>query len=172
MGADLPWSRKWIGHKTIKLTLTRALHDQFWDDYQHLASCLDTPETYLFLKFFKNLFNWRLITLQHYSGFCHTLTWISHGFTCVPHHEPLSQLPSHPIPLGHPSSLALSTMSHASNLDWRSVSYIRFNAILSNYPTAILSHRVQKSVLCICISFSVSHTGSLLPSFKFHIYIC
>ena len=33
-------------------------------------------------------FNWRLITLQYYSGFCHTLTWISHGCTCVPHPEP------------------------------------------------------------------------------------
>ena len=28
--------------------------------------------------------SWRLITLQYFSGFCHTLTWISHGFTCVP----------------------------------------------------------------------------------------
>ena len=26
---------------------------------------------------------WRLIPLQYCSGFCHTLTWISHGFTCV-----------------------------------------------------------------------------------------
>ena len=29
--------------------------------------------------------SWRLITLQYCSGFCHTLTWISHGFTCIPH---------------------------------------------------------------------------------------
>ena len=36
-------------------------------------------------------FNWRLITLQYCSGFCHMLTWISHGYTCVPHPE----LPSH-----------------------------------------------------------------------------
>ena len=42
--------------------------------------------------------SWRLITLQYCSGFCHTLTWISHGFTCVPHPEPLSHLPPHPIP--------------------------------------------------------------------------
>ena len=35
--------------------------------------------------FFSFIFiSWRLITLQYYSGFCHTLTWISHGFTCVP----------------------------------------------------------------------------------------
>ena len=31
-----------------------------------------------------NYFNWRLITLQYCGGFCHTLTWISHGCTCVP----------------------------------------------------------------------------------------
>ena len=55
------------------------------------------------------LISWRLITLQYCSGFCHTLTWMSHGFTCVPHSEPLSQLPSHPIPLGQPSVPALST---------------------------------------------------------------
>ena len=29
--------------------------------------------------------SWRLITLQYCSGFCHTLIWISHGFTCIPH---------------------------------------------------------------------------------------
>ena len=34
----------------------------------------------------------RLITLQYCSGFCHTLTWISHGFTCVPHPNPPSHL--------------------------------------------------------------------------------
>ena len=38
------------------------------------------------LFFFPFIFiSWRLITLQYRSGFCHTLTWISHGFTCVPH---------------------------------------------------------------------------------------
>ena len=32
--------------------------------------------------FFSFIFiSWRLITLQHCSGFCHTLKWISHGFT-------------------------------------------------------------------------------------------
>ena len=67
-------------------------------------------------------FNWKLITFQYCSGFCCTLTWISHGFTCVPHPEPPSHLPPHPIPLSHPSAPALSMLSQASNLDWRSVS--------------------------------------------------
>ena len=36
--------------------------------------------------FFPFIFiSWRIITLQYCSGFCHTLTWISHGFTCIPH---------------------------------------------------------------------------------------
>ena len=68
-----------------------------------------------FTQFLKIYFNWRLITLQYCGGFCHTLT-------CVPHPDPPSHFPAHPIPQGHPSAPALSTLSHASNLDWWSVS--------------------------------------------------
>ena len=53
--------------------------------------------------------SWRLITLQYCSGFCHTLTWISHGFTCIPHPDLPSLLPLHLIPLGLPSAPGLST---------------------------------------------------------------
>ena len=53
--------------------------------------------------------SWRQITLQYYSGFCHTLKWISHGFTYVPHPDHPSHLPLHPIPLGLPSAPGLST---------------------------------------------------------------
>ena len=42
--------------------------------------------------------------LQYCSGFCHTLTWISHGFTCIPHPNPPSHLPLYPTPLGLPSA--------------------------------------------------------------------
>jgi len=46
--------------------------------------------------------------------------------------------------------------------DWkRSV----FNAILPNLPTLSLSHRVHKTDLYISVSFAVSYTGLLLPSF-------
>ena len=66
--------------------------------YVHLqSSCL------LCRIFFFFNFNWRLISLQYCGGFCHTFTWISHGYTCVPH----------PIPQGHPSAPALSTLSHS-----------------------------------------------------------
>ena len=47
--------------------------------------------------------------------------WVYMG---TPHPEPPSHLPAHPIPQGHPSALALSALSHASNLDWRSISHM------------------------------------------------
>ena len=43
--------------------------------------------------------------------------------------------------------------------------YTCFNAILSNHPTLSLSHRVQKTVHYICVSFAVLYTGLSLPSF-------
>ena len=43
--------------------------------------------------------------------------------------------------------------------------YTCFNAILPNHPTLSLPHRVQKTVLYISVSFGVSYTGLLLPSF-------
>ena len=56
--------------------------------------------------------------------FCHTSTWIRHVYTCIPHSEPPSHLPPHPIPLGHPSAPAPSTLYHALNLDWCFVSHM------------------------------------------------
>ena len=47
---------------------------------------------YLFIFSF-TFISWRLITLQYCSGFFHTLTWISHGFTCIPYPDPPSHLP-------------------------------------------------------------------------------
>ena len=67
-------------------------------------------ERYFFILFIYFFFiSWRLITLQYCSGFCHTLKWISHGFTCVPHPDPPSDLPLHPITLGLPSAPGPST---------------------------------------------------------------
>ena len=51
--------------------------------------------------FFSFIFiSWRLITLQYCNGFCHTLTWISHGFTRVPHPDPPLPPPSPSHPSG------------------------------------------------------------------------
>ena len=77
------------------------------------------------LKFYLFIyFNWRLIALQYCGGFCHVLTWISHGCTCVPNPEPPSHLPPHTISLGHPSAPAPSILYPALNIDWRFISYM------------------------------------------------
>ena len=65
---------------------------------------LHTSLTVVVCRLFFFFFSWRLITLQYCSGFCHPLTRISHGFTCIPHPDPPSHLPLHLIPLGLPSA--------------------------------------------------------------------
>ena len=61
-------------------------------------------------KILKILFTTVLKKIFFYcSGFCHALTRISHGYTCIPHPDPPSHLPPHPIPLGLASAPALST---------------------------------------------------------------
>ena len=75
-------------------------------NYRLLSSCLICKFGPFFPSFFFSFFpfvfiSWRLITSQYCSGFCHTLTWISHGFTCVPHPDTPSHLPLPPILLFH-----------------------------------------------------------------------
>ena len=133
----------------------------------HSKFCQDIANLFFF-NFIFFFISWRLITLQYCSGFCHTLTRISHGFTCIPHPNPHSHLPLRPIPLGLPSAPTLSTcLMHpawAGDLfhpRW----YTCFDVVLLKHPTLAFSHRVQKSVLYICVSSSVLHIGLSLPSF-------
>ena len=110
--------------------------------------------------FFPFIFiSWRLITLQYCSGFGHTLTWISHGFTCVPHPEPPSHLPPHPIPLGHPSAPAPRTcLMHPTwtgdlfHTWW----YICFDAILSQITPPLPSPIKSKSLFYTSVSLFLS----------------
>ena len=111
--------------------------------------------------FFLIYFNWRLITLQYCSEFCHTLTWISHGCTCVLHPE--TPLPPHPIPQGHPSAPALSTLTHASNLDWWSVAHMiiymfQCYSLRSSHPRLLPQSPTDCSIhLCLfcCLAYRV-----------------
>ena len=127
-----------------------------------------------FLNFLLIYFNWRLITLQYCGDFCHTFTWISHGYTCVPYPEPPFHLPPYPIPQGYPSAPALSTLSHASKLDWWSVSHIIYmfqcyslksshTCLLPQCPTVCSLH------LCLfcCLAYRV-----IITIFLNSIYIC
>ena len=116
---------------------------------------------YLFIYLFIYLY----FTILYW--FCHTSTCIRHGCTHVPHPEPASHLPPHTIPLGHPSAPAPSFLYPASNLDWRFVTYMVLYMFQCHSPKSspLPTHRVQKTVLYICVSFAVLHTGLLLSSF-------
>ena len=97
--------------------------------------------------------------------FCHTSTWICHGYTRVPHPDPPSLLAPH---LGRLSAPAPSILYPALNLDWRFISYMIlciFQCHSPNHLTLTLSHRVHKTVLYICVSFAVLHTVLSLLSF-------
>ena len=83
-----------------------------------------------------------------------------------------------PVPVHQPqaSSIVHRTWTGDSFHTWY---FTCFHAILPNLPTLSLSHRVHKTVLYISVSFAVSYTGLLLPSFfffycyhlsEFHIY--
>ena len=116
-----------------------------------------------------------LINLQYCSGFCHTLTWISHGCTCVPHPEPTSHLPPHPIPQGHPRAPALSTLSHASNLDWRSISHMiiymfQCYSFKSSHPR-LLPQSPKDCTLHLCLFCCLTYRV-IVTIFLNSIYIC
>ena len=83
---------------------------------------------YLFFLVFKFFFFFFYLTTFYW--FCHTSTCICHGCTRAPNPELPSHLPPHPIPLGHPSAPAPSTLYHASNLDWRFVSHVIISATI------------------------------------------
>ena len=84
-----------------------------------LAAILEKSLFCTFLFFFLIFIffiSWRLIILQYCSGFCHTLKWISHGFTCVPHPDPPLPPPPPPDPSGSSQCTRPEHLSHASNL--------------------------------------------------------
>ena len=93
-----------------KAKLESSGHQQHFLFFFNLVHCCRLLFFFCSFFFFSFIYiSWRLITLQYCSGFCHTLTWISHGLTCAPHPEPPSHLPPHPIPPGHPSAPTPST---------------------------------------------------------------
>ena len=121
-----------------------------------------------FKKFKFIYFNWRLITLQY----CICLAIHQHESATGVHVFPILNPPPASLPIPslwvipvhqpQASCILRWTWTGDSFLIWY---YTCFNAILPNHPTLSLSHRVQKTVLYICVSFAVSHTGLSLPSF-------
>ena len=124
---------------------------------------------HFFFKKYKFIyFNWRLITLQYCIGFAvhqHESATGIHVFPILnspPTSLPIPSLWVISVHQPQASSIIHWTWTGDSFLIWY---YTCFNAILPNHPTLALSHRVQKTVLYICVSFAVSLTGLSLPSF-------
>ena len=118
--------------------------------------------------FFFNFYYYYYFYFTILYWFCHTSTCIRHGCTRVSHPEPPSHILPHTNPQGHPSAPAPSFLYSTSNLDWQFISYMILYMFQCHSPKLSppsLSHRVQKTVIYICVSFAVSHTGLSLPSF-------
>ena len=103
-------------------------------------------------------FSWRLITLQYCGGFCHTLTWVSYGCTCVP----TSQTTSHHLP--HPSGLSQHAGFECP------ISCIKLGPVIcftyGNIHVSILFSQItppsssppeSKSLFCTSISLAILH---------------
>ena len=85
---------------------------------------------FCFLNF---IFNWRIITLQHYVGFCHTSPWISHRHTRVPY---LSNIP--PTLLGCHRALALGFPVSYSMVAYQVNAEIPiFSCLFLNYESTV-----------------------------------
>ena len=122
---------------------------------------------YIFIKKIKNwfiYFNWRLITILWwflpYVDMNHP--WV---YMCP---EPHFYLPPHPIPLGCPRAPTLSALFYASNLDWSSISHMviyMFQCYSPKSSHPCLLPQSPKVCFYLCVSFAVSHIGSLLSSF-------
>ena len=118
-------------------------------------------------------FNWRLIILQYCSGFAIYWHESATGVTWVLHPEPPSPLLPHPIPLGHPSAPAPSTMSHALNLDWRFLSHMIIYIFQCHFPKSSHPRPLPESKRLFCTSVSLllsSIQGYRYHLSKFHIY--
>ena len=87
----------------------------------------------------------------------------SHESAMSVHVFPILTLPPHPIPQGHPSAPALSTLPHASNLDWRSISHMiiymfQCYSLKSSHPHLLpQSPKVCSLHLCLfcCLAYRV-----------------
>ena len=126
------------------------------------------PRDLLSLWIFICLILFYFLTLQYCIGFATCQHESATGIYVFPIlNPPPSSLPVPSlwvVPVHHPqaSSIVHRTWTGNSFHTWY---FTCFNAILPNLPTLSLSHRVHKTDLYISVSFAVSYTRLLLPSF-------
>ena len=131
----------------------------------------------LYLFIFSFIFiSWRLITSQNCSGFCHTLTWISHGVTWIPHPDPPPlPSPSPPDSSGSSHCTRPKHLSHASNLGWWSVSpliiYMFWCYSLETSHPRLLPQSPKVSSVHLCLFFCFAYRV-IITIFLNSIYMC
>ena len=129
-----------------------------------------------FFIFFSFIFiSWMLITLQCCSCFWHTLTWIIHGFTCVPHPDPPLPPPSPSYPSGSSQCTSSEHLSHASNLGWWSVSPLivylfQCYSLRTSHPH-LLPQSPKVCSVHLCLFFCFAYRVMVTIFLKFHIYV-
>ena len=97
------------------------------------------------------------------------------GVHVFPILNPPPTSPPHPTPQGHPSAPAPSTLSHASNLDWPSISHMiiymfQYYSLKSSYPR-LLPQSPKVCSLYLCLSCSLAYRV-IITIFLNSIYIC
>ena len=89
--------------------------------------------------------------------------------------NPPCPLPPHPIPQGHPSRLALSTLSHALNLDWWSISHMVIYMLqcysLKSSHSRLLPQSPEVCSLHLCLFCCLSYRV-IVTIFLNSIYMC
>ena len=101
-------------------------------------------------------FNWRILYLQYCGGFCHTLTWITHGYTCVSPSWTLSHLPLYSIPLGYHQLQAMN--SHWSSILHMAIYLFQCYSLKSSLPHLLpYSPKVCSLFLCLfcCLAYRI-----------------
>ena len=112
--------------------------------------------------------------MQYCSGFLPYID-MSQPWVYMCHHLEAPYLPPHPIPQGHPSAPALSTLSHASNLDWQSVSHMiiytfQCYSFKLSYPR-LLPQSPKVCSLHLCLFCYLAYRV-IVTIFQNSIYLC
>ena len=110
--SHLSWICMWILNMLLNRYICNILkRTQTFAQYLHLSNEFVTS-------FFKFIFNWRIIGLQYYLGFCHLSIWMKHRCTYVPSLLSLPPTPSRPSRLSQSTRFELP--ASCSNFQWLS----------------------------------------------------